>query len=405
MDKVELDKDQKEAFDKLSRLKVGAAFMDMGTGKTLTAFALVASTDVELCLWVCPLSVSDDIYAEYKKWGYSFPLEVVGYESLSQSDRIYYDLLRRLQGKKVFCVADESLFIKNGKAIRTKRMFEIGRHCEYKLILNGTPVIKNYIDLWAQMEFLSPRILNMTFNKFRDDYAEYYVRGKLKGFIRKYHNIDHLMKLIAPYVYACNLNIDIKEYYYDYYYENERYDECQEIKTTTLQSGGSVDMKALFTLLQRQYTQSESRNGIINEITSTGGQFIIYCKFLDNIKGENKITGEVDKEERKRIRKRFANGEFNQLWITYGCGSFGLNLQFCNNIIFADQEFNYGKKVQAAYRIKRKGQGKPVNYYNLWCRTGLENLIKSNNEKKKNMLTTVKKALMEIGERKFIESL
>jgi SNF2 family DNA or RNA helicase len=400
-----LDANQQEAIKKLSQLKVGAAFMHMGTGKTLTAFELIASTNVELCLWIGPLSVIGEIKKEYVKWGHTFPIEFVGCESISQSDRIYYDLLRRIQNKNIFCVVDESLTIKNFEAIRTKRIIEIGTHCTYRLILNGIPISKNYIDLWAQMEFLSPKILNMSFRKFKDNFAEYYVRGRLKGMIRKYHNIDYLMKLISPYIYACDLELNIQEYNYDYYYDNEFDDEYREIKKELLHDSRPFDLMALFTMLQKCYTKSAARDDIINQITENGEQFIVYCKFLDNIKGDNKITGDVEKEERKRIRTRFENKEFNVLWITYGCGSYGLNMQFCNNIIFADQNFDYGRKIQAAHRVKRKGQTRFINYYNLWCRTGLENMIKSSNEKKLNMITEVKKALKKYGEKAVIESL
>jgi len=399
-----LDGNQKEAFEKLSRLKAGALFMHMGTGKTLTAFELVSSTAVDLCLWICPLSIHDDIEKEYKKWRHSFPIELVGCESISQSDRIYYDLLRRIQDKTVFCVVDESLVIKNNNAIRTKRIIEIGKHCAYRLILNGTPISKNYIDLWAQMEFLSPKILNMSFNEFRDKFAEYYVRGRLKGLIRKYHNIDYLMKLISPYVYVCDLELDIKEYTYDYYYENEFDEEYQEIKRGSL-NNGIGNIMALLTTLQRCYLKSENRHEIINEITSGGEQYIVYCKYLDSIKGEWKFTGEEKKEKRKEIIEKFRNKEFNVLWITYGCGSLGLNLQFCRNIIFADQTLDYGRKIQAAYRVLRKGQEKPVHFYNLWCKTGLENMIKASHEKKSNMLYEVKKALKKLGEKELIERL
>jgi hypothetical protein len=40
----ELTDDQRKAFDKFSKLKVGALFMKMGTGKTRVAFMLKGGT-------------------------------------------------------------------------------------------------------------------------------------------------------------------------------------------------------------------------------------------------------------------------------------------------------------------------------------------------------------------------
>ena len=47
---------QQEAIEKLSKLKVGALFMEMGTGKTKVALDLINSkkNKVDYVLWICP---------------------------------------------------------------------------------------------------------------------------------------------------------------------------------------------------------------------------------------------------------------------------------------------------------------------------------------------------------------
>ena len=54
---------QELAFEKLSRLKVGALFMEMGTGKTKIALDLIASKahKVSYILWICPFSIKNEI--------------------------------------------------------------------------------------------------------------------------------------------------------------------------------------------------------------------------------------------------------------------------------------------------------------------------------------------------------
>lgn len=149
---------QKAAFEKLSKLKVGAAFMEMGTGKTKLALDLINSklNKVDYVLWICPCSLKNEIATERDKWHPDMQIDIVGCESIGSSSRIYLELLERISSKKVFCVVDESLKIKNAGAKRTSRILEIGKHTEYRLILNGTPVSKHILDIWTQMQFLSP---------------------------------------------------------------------------------------------------------------------------------------------------------------------------------------------------------------------------------------------------------
>ena len=166
---------QQQAKTHLVKWKVGALFMEAGTGKTRVACELVSAVaGLDLILWIGPLgtlrtrgslpSVPDEI----AKWG-SLPCETlfIGVESIGASDRIYLDVMSKLkQAKKAFIVVDESLKIKNIEAKRTKRLLALSELAEYKLILNGTPISKNLLDMWAQMQFLSPKILQMNYARF-----------------------------------------------------------------------------------------------------------------------------------------------------------------------------------------------------------------------------------------------
>jgi hypothetical protein len=56
---------------------------------------------------------------------------------------------------RCFLIVDESIKMKNFEAKRTQRMLTLGAMVEYKLILNGTPITKNVMDIWSQIHFLS----------------------------------------------------------------------------------------------------------------------------------------------------------------------------------------------------------------------------------------------------------
>ena len=57
---------QRAAVEKLSRLNVGALFMDMGTGKTRTAIELVwlRRKLISKCVWCCPVSLKETVKRE-----------------------------------------------------------------------------------------------------------------------------------------------------------------------------------------------------------------------------------------------------------------------------------------------------------------------------------------------------
>lgn len=390
---------QEEAIEKLSKLKVGALFMEMGTGKTKVACDLINSRTEMFVLWICPYSVKDQTEEEVKKWT-NRKVNVIGIESLV-SDKLYLNLLTKMTSG--FLVVDESLKIKNRSTIRFRRCMQLGKLARYRLVLNGTPVSKNVLDLWTQMEFLSPKILNMSYNQFKNTYAEYYVRGKLQGLVKKQHNIPHLMSLIEPYIFESRLDIEANKKYINHYYSvnREAYDRLKEEMLQYFSDDDSADFYAFTTKLQQFYTKSQLKQNLIDQIK---GQAIVYVKYLDNIpKKAIAITGET--KNRDAIIERFRQKEFEKLYMTYGTGALGLNLQFCNQIIFADQTFDYAMKLQAEARIYRIGQDEDVTYHSLLADTGLEKLIQKSLSKKTDLLSEIKNEISQKGTQEWLKSI
>lgn len=400
------EKKQQLAFEKLSQLRVGALFMEMGTGKTKVALDLIASKrcKIDVVLWICPYSLKTEIEKERIKWHPDLDIKIIGCETIGSSDREYIKCLEVVQTNRTFIVVDESLKIKNRNAIRTKRILRLGEYAQYRLILNGTPLTKNVLDLWPQMQFLSPKILNMSYNQFKDTYCEYYIRGKLKGRVKKQYNIEHLVSLIKPYIFDCELDIDAKKNYFDIEYsmsnsESEEYEKLKnEYLSKCFDDFTSIDFFALSQLLQEHYCGAgQKKREIERTLQSINEKAIIFVKYLKSIPEDAlKITGNMSLEQRSAAIEQF-KAESNILYITYGCGAYGLNLQFCKNVIFAEHSFDYAQREQAEARIYRIGQAEDVNYYNLWCDVGLECLIRKSLNKKSNLLDEVKKTINEAG--------
>lgn len=381
--------DQREAIEKLRKYKVGALFMEPGTGKTRTAYELVKSVPgINYVLWLTPFQIKSNLADEINKCGgFDCDLEIVGIESLSSSDRIYISLIEKLKSRQSFVVCDESLKIKNWEAKRTKRIVELGRLTEYKLILNGTPLSRNVLDIWAQIEFLSPKILKMPLSEYKNTFVKYTtITQKINGYKYKkeiidgYENIDYLYSLIKHYVYECDLDIDVSKHYVNLSYtlSDEVIEEYNRIKEFMLNheylmfKNNNIFIE-MIQQMQHSYCCTENKFDIVDNILNqlNVSNTIVFCKY---IKSEEAIT------------KYFPGVRV----LTYGKHAYGLNLQDYNSVIFWDKTLDYALRLQAERRIFRSGQKSDCTYYDLTGNIGLERLINSNIEKKETMLSYFK---------------
>ena len=130
---------QRAAIEKLSQLKVGALFMDMGTGKTRTALELIwlRRKRIVKCVWCCPVSLMEETRREILRHTSCIDTDIhmvgprtreenipqamwylVGLESLGRSPRVAYVLDRLIDGG-TFLVVDESTYIKGHRETDT----------------------------------------------------------------------------------------------------------------------------------------------------------------------------------------------------------------------------------------------------------------------------------------------
>lgn len=85
----------------------------------------------------------------------------------------FHAAMRFARSHYAMCVVDESSRIKSPNAKRSKATVQIGRECEYRRIMSGTPITRNPLDLWMQLEFLGPGLSgHRSFFSFRNYYAK-----------------------------------------------------------------------------------------------------------------------------------------------------------------------------------------------------------------------------------------
>lgn len=404
---AELTDKQKAALERFKKLKVGALFMRQGTGKTRVALELVNYNKPDYLLYIAPVSTIENARAEIEKWGCCCQYDITGYETIASSNEQYvemHDKVEKLKndGKKTFIIADESIFIKNGKSKRTFRAKELRRFFDYALILNGTPLTRNEWDLFNQMDFLSNKILNMNYREF---IKMFFVEHEHNG--QQYHtfyepNRPALVKLCSPYVYEADLDFE----------KNEKQTiqkvscdmtEYADVKRHMFQKFNLCEIDSLLVLfaeLQRIVACMPEKNSAVAEYIN-GRQCVCFCNYRDEVEQIQGlcecyvITGETTMKRRKEIIKKFQEDGNRPLLIMLGCGSFGLNLQFCNEIVYSSINFDYAKMEQSQYRIKRIGQASDITYTYILADTGINRMMFSNLDKKESLLEIVKNLMRE----------
>lgn len=394
---MKLTKHQQEAESKAKEWKSFALFMKMGSGKTRVAVELVNQTpDIDLLVYIAPLRLIKPldgairpISEEVAKWGgFKTAKEVIyiGVETIGQSDRQYLQLLAKVRTAwNPFIIVDESIKIKNLEAKRTQRVLELGKMVWNKLILNGQPLTRDLLDLYPQMQFLDPRILNMSLSQFKNTFCKYTratKNGYTKEWITGYENIDYLYSLIGQYIYECDLDLNIKQIFETkrYKVDPEARSEYERLKAKFLddemmQLKNNNIFLEMTMKMQHQYCITPEKFDLVDEWLKSHPekQTIIYCKYIAS---------------REECAKRYPDA----VVLNYKSGSHGYNLQDRPYTIFFDGTFDWGDVIQAQHRNYRVGQEHDCKYLSLEGDVNLEELISRNNKKKEGMAKYFKEA-------------
>lgn len=422
---------QKAAFDKVSLHKVGALFMEMGTGKSRVAIELIhfyRKRGVNRCLWICPVNTKQNIANEIAKHSEGLSVHVfddknppkncdvyiIGTESLSQSDRAYLEFVELINNSLV--IVDESHDFKTPGSKRTKRLLLNATKSTARYVMTGTPMTRGFEDLYCQFHFLSPKILG--YGSFRE-FAHYHLefdperRGRVSR--RKYSN--YVTTKIAPYVYQVKkdecLTLPEKTYSTSTFELPEHHAELyEEVKEEFLNSEEfwddhtGITIYRMLSALQRVACGSEpTSKGIVDIYPSSranprmqdlllnidrmpsDAQVIIWAKYtrcINSIKhvlsdrygDENTaiLNGSLTEQEKAENIDKFRNGA-RFLIANPATGGIGLTLNEASYVIFYSQTFKYIERIQAEDRCHRIGQDKNVHYITIESNAGIDKMI------------------------------
>ena len=460
---------QLDAVAKLLPTRVAALFMEMGTGKTRTVIELarLRQTKIDRVVWFCPVAVKPTIFREILKhtdcseddidvFGdktdeQTVPEDrfwhIVGIESMSSSARII-GAAASLITERTMVVVDESTYIKGHFSKRTKRITLISAKSRYRLILTGTPITQGVVDLYAQMKFLSPKILGYnSFFTFAKNHLVY--SDKYRGLIKRTLHTDWIAERIKPYVYQVTkaecLNLPDKLYadrYCDLTAEQQaayqrakedfvddlmKYDDGRELQngiaifrlfsrlqgiacgffTDTIEVEGrdtfgrTVRKKETVTT-PLPHKRLDALTRILDTVTDS--HIVVWTKYrqsvdeiLDFLKKSDRpgygFDGRVAESGRQEVVDRWVSTG-GVLVATQSLGSHGLNdLVAAATVIFYSNGFKYSERAQTEDRHHRLGQDSPVTYIDIWADCKIEDRIASALASKGNALTQLRREI------------
>lgn len=434
---------QAAAVDKLRRLKVGALYMEQGTGKTRTALELVKirldAGKIDRVLWLCPCSVKKNLALDIRKHAdvEQDIITICGIETLSGSVVTANTLLEMVKSRKVMLIVDESALVKNAAALRTQRITLLASYCKYKIILNGTPVSNNEADLFAQWFILDWRILGYrSWYTFSSNHLEFDEKYKEK--IVNVKNVHYITDRIAPYTFQIRksecLKLPEKENFIRYFdlteaqsaHYTDVVERFLELVALSEDTGNSAFISKLLTALQEvasgkrilseptdplkheAFFADPEENPRIKTLTETiaetnGEKAVIWCRYsmeisdvLDVLARHGwsavRFDGSVTQKHRQENLELFA-GNVRFLVANKTCAGYGLNLQFCRNAIYYSNDWSWGTRAQAEDRLHRIGQNQTVRLWDICANHTLDERILDCLARKGNLVDEFKKAL------------
>lgn len=383
--------------------KRGYDFSSLGSGKTASSLwacdILLEASKISKVLIVCPLSITHAVWVEHildilPNRGYAVlcGTKEKRIEALNRQVNFYiinHDGIRAFgdylaQHTFDVIIIDEVDAFKNPKSKRSKAMQTLTKKARAVYGLTGTPTANSpeeafgiakvinptrlptqYITRWRQLTMmqLGPYtwVPNEQAEKLCFDALQPAIRHKLEDcvdipdIIYEYRKFD--MTPDQARVYKQMYNDQVAEYNNGIIVASTA--AVKFTKLLQITAGVVYDIEGQPSVLPMNDRLEEVRS-----IQKQVGRVIIFVQFINVIKylkdqlGDQAevVYGDVKQKDRTRIFKDFEEGKFNILIAQPRVASHGLNLQFCNTIIFWTPILGNNYYRQAIGRVRRSGQ-------------------------------------------------
>ena len=309
---------------------------------------------------------------------------------------------------KVFMTVDESTTIKNRQAKRTKAVCSVGRGATMRRILTGSPVTKSPMDLYSQMEFLSPDILGFkSYYAFQGRYAVVQRRSmgshsfnQILGFQR----LEELTETLDEHSFRVRKEdcLDLPEKVYMRREveltaeQSEAYVQMKNLALARLDSGDLATTQNVLTQIMRLQQiclgsltdddgtvhplKSNRQDALLDICDEIQGKAIIWATWTQDIRSIAEalrdrfgveavatLHGETPDSDRQQIVETFQDRQ-SELRFIVGhpkTGGYGLTLTAANTVIYYSNSYDLELRLQSEDRAHRIGQENKVTYIDL----------------------------------------
>ena len=375
-----------------------------GLGKTVQALLLLDRNFDKLtpCLIVVPASLTLQWYRFCLTWLSSRNLaekpiihsgeglELIPDERIviiSNALIAHPTTLKSIEDYNFKCIiADESHHFKSEDAMRTKAFKRICLSADHKILLSGTPLVNNVMEYYSTLSVLKPEHWFDRYHLAR--LCEVSSRGKLLG-LREYHR-EWFFNRIGNYVIRrrkqdflkdlppfrrdkCFLNPEDKMYVKTY---NVYADEIEEAITKSdygqvigilakiRHITGLVKVRAVYNKVIEMIEGTEGKICIGVHHQSVATRLIELLTDYANEVGDASLIPLSMNSSQTVFEKQAIEDQFKTsrriLVASILATAEGRNMQFCNQVIIAEREWNPAKEEQFEQRFWRNGQTMPV---------------------------------------------
>ena len=301
---------------------------------------------------------------------------------------------------------DESTTIKTPSAARTKNILKIGRLAKYRRIMTGSPVTKNPLDVYSQLEFLSDQILRQNYWAFRSRYA--IMRNVNFGprstqLVVGFQRIPELNTIVENHSYRVLKEdcLDLPDKVYEKRFvrltpeQVKAYEEMRRFNITELKGETMTSLSSLTALIrlhqiscghialdsgETKALKSNRMNELLNVLDEVEGKVIIWASYRFDLKhieetlkekfGEESTAsyfGDTKDKDRQAIVERFQdkNSKLKYFVGNPSTGGYGLTLTAAHTVIYYSNTYDLEKRMQSEDRAHRIGQVNKVTYIDL----------------------------------------
>lgn len=399
----ELYDHQKKAVDFCLSRNSAALFIKQRLGKTYITCAVIEELlrrGPFFGLLVVPLTNKESTWMKLLKKKLKGKLDVVTELPKRTPDRptlvlMHYEQaspskMRKKLGKRkwTFACMDESQRLK-ARGSSQSRLGIALKHVIKRMILTGTPLDGDEIDIWGQFRFVAPQVFG---TKWKDFDRKFLRPTGYMGYKRKFRKAKKATfeKLIAPHVLAMDgSEVGMEEpkvtkYYVELTKEEKSLYNRVDRDGVALWRGHTVaaTMRITQNVVLQQITGGfvKDMDGVSHRVGSAKldklaillkklpKPLVVFCKYRKEVNDSLKLARELgykasvirggskNKKLRPTILRKFQEGAYDVLVCQIRTGGVGVDLYRSNNAIFYSISYSYIDFDQAKARINCLGK-------------------------------------------------